>query len=155
MGGASFSHLGVLGSGTNALSGVVPEFMRSLYDLTVTGQLDEARALQFRLMELFDQVLYSADFPEGLRAAVELRGFAMGPSRQPLSDSQRIDREALQRVLQCIISDFGYVETPAEGCPPRNGLVTGAGATGQQVTADRITRITEGVIKKLREQGVV
>ena len=35
--------------------------------------------LQFRMLELFDAMLYSADFPEGFRAAVELRGFKVGP----------------------------------------------------------------------------
>ena len=131
--------------GTNALSGVVPEFMRSLYDLTVGGRIDEARALQYRLLELFDAIIYSADFPEGLRAAVELRGFNMGPSRQPLSDAQQVDRAELQQVLQCIISDFGYTAPPPEGCPPRDG----------DITRDRITQITEGVIAKLKQQGVV
>ena len=62
--------------GTNATSGVVPELTRKLYDLVRAGQIDEAMRLQYRLLELFDAMLYSADFPEGFRAAVELRGFA-------------------------------------------------------------------------------
>jgi len=33
--------------GTNASAGVVPEMMRKLYDLTTSGQLDEARRLQW------------------------------------------------------------------------------------------------------------
>ena len=48
--------------------------------------------LQYRLLELFDAMLLSADFPEGFRAAVELRGFRFGPSRQPLSGAQQVDR---------------------------------------------------------------
>src|SRR5688500_16477722 len=74
--------------GTHATSGVVPELTRKLYDLTRGGQLAEARDLQMRLLELFDTMLYSADFPDGFRAAVELRGFGMGRSRQPLSNNQ-------------------------------------------------------------------
>src|SRR5215212_1952888 len=46
--------------GTNATSGVVPELMRRLYDLTVQRDLDEAMKLQLRLVELFDTMLYSA-----------------------------------------------------------------------------------------------
>ena len=64
--------------GTNASSGVVPEVTRKLYDLTLAGQLDEARAIQYDLVKLFDSMLYSAEFPNGFRAAVELRGFEMG-----------------------------------------------------------------------------
>src|SRR5215467_13478103 len=51
--------------GTNATSGVVPEITRKLYDLTLSGRLDEARQVQFDLVSLFDAMIYSAEFPEG------------------------------------------------------------------------------------------
>jgi 4-hydroxy-tetrahydrodipicolinate synthase len=107
--------------GTHATSGVVPELTRKLFELTRSGQVEEAMGLQYRLLELFDAMLYSADFPEGFRAAVELRGFAVGRSRQPLSEAQQVDRAELQRLLRCILSDFGYVDPPTEGCPVREG----------------------------------
>ncbi|UCD29954.1 MAG: dihydrodipicolinate synthase family protein [Planctomycetota bacterium] len=131
--------------GTNATSGIVPELTRKLYDLAQVSQLNEAMNLQYRLLELFDTMLYSADFPEGFRAAVELRGFNMGMSRQPLSEAQQIDRTALQKVLQCILADFGYVDAPLEGCPPRSG----------DIEQDRVTQITQGVVQKLREKGMI
>jgi 4-hydroxy-tetrahydrodipicolinate synthase len=131
--------------GTNATSGVVPELTRKLYDLTKANQIDEARTLQMRMLELFDAMLYSADFPEGFRAAVELRGFNLGKSRQPMSESQQIDRAALQRVLQCILAEFGYTSAPAEGCPVRTG----------DMNKDRIAQITESVLRGLRERGVL
>jgi len=53
--------------GTNATSGIVPELTRKLWDLTKANRLDEARALQLRILELFDAMLYSADFPEGFQ----------------------------------------------------------------------------------------
>jgi len=131
--------------GTNAISGVVPELTRRLFDLVRAGQIAEAMTLQYRLLELFDAMLYSADFPEGFRAGVELRGFAVGQSRQPMSDTQRIDRAALQRVLQCILSESGYVEPPAEGCPPRTG----------SIDRDRVAQITANVVHELRQRGVL
>ena len=131
--------------GTNATSGVVPEITRKLYDLVQERRIDEARTLQLRLLELFDAMLYSADFPEGFRAAVELRGFDFGRGRQPLSESQQIDRAALSRVLQCILHDFGFVEPPTDGCAPRSG----------NMQVDRVTQITEEVIAQLRKQGVM
>src|SRR5439155_11496566 len=108
--------------GTNAASGVVPELTRRVFQQTHAGQYEPAVKLQYRLLELFDAMLYSADFPEGFRAAVELRGFNMGRSRQPMTADQQIDRGALQRVLQCILADFGYVSPPPESCAPRRGL---------------------------------
>jgi 4-hydroxy-tetrahydrodipicolinate synthase len=131
--------------GTNATSGIVPEVTRKLYDLVQERRIDEARTLQLRLLELFDAMVYSADFPEGFRAAVELRGFDFGRGRQPLSETQQIDRDALQRVLQCILHDFGFVERPAAGCAPRSG----------NMQVDRVTQITEEVLAQLRKQGMM
>jgi 4-hydroxy-tetrahydrodipicolinate synthase len=131
--------------GTNATSGVVPELTRKLFDLTQAGQIAEAMRIQYRLVELFDAMLFSFDFPEGFRAGVEVRGFRMGQSRQPLSESQRIDRVGLERVLRCILSDFGYVDAPDEGCPPRTGIIT----------QDRVAQITASVIETLKERGAI
>jgi dihydrodipicolinate synthase/N-acetylneuraminate lyase len=131
--------------GTNATAGIVPELTRKLYDLFHAGELEAAMRIQFRLLELFDTMIQSADFPEGFRTGVELRGFRMGLSRQPLSDKQRIDRVGLERMLRCILSDFGYVDAPSEGCPPRTG----------NVAQDRITQITASVLETLRERGVI
>jgi dihydrodipicolinate synthase/N-acetylneuraminate lyase len=126
--------------GTNATAGVVPELTRKLYDLAKDGQIEAAMRIQYRLVELFDTLLYSADFPEGFRVGVELRGFRMGQSRQPLSQSQQVDRVGLQRVVQCILADFGYVDGPSEGCPPRTG---------------NLGQITAGVIEALRQRGAI
>src|SRR3954467_5747874 len=130
--------------GTNATSGVVPELMRRIFDLAQAKRWDEAMPLQLRLIELFDTMLFSADFPEGFRAAVELRGFDMGKGRQPLSEPQSIDRLALQRVLQCILSDFGVVDAPAEGCVPRSG----------NLEHDKVLQVTEAVMAALRQRDV-
>jgi 4-hydroxy-tetrahydrodipicolinate synthase len=131
--------------GTHATSGIVPELTRRLYDLTVAGNLAQAVPLQLRLIELFDAMLLSADFPEGFRAAVDLRGFDFGHGRQPLSESQRVDREALQRVLQCIMADFGVVDAPAAGCAPRTG----------NMGRDKVAQITDEVMAALRDRGVL
>ena len=101
--------------------------------------------LQFRMLELFDAMLYSADFPEGFRAAVELRGFQVGRSRQPQSDRQKVDFGALQSVLRCILAEFGYVDAPPLGCPPRTG----------NIDQDRISHLAAAVIQQLRERGAV
>lgn len=131
--------------GTNATSGVVPELTRKMYDLTRAGKVDEAMRLQFRMLELFDAMLLSADFPEGFRAAVELRGFQIGGGRQPQTDNQKVDRVGLQKVLQCILADFGYVDAPANCCPARTG----------NLSHDRISHIAATVVQELRRRGAV
>lgn len=129
--------------GTHATSGITPELLRQLFDLAKAGRWQEAVPLQLRLIELFDTMLFSADFPEGFRAAVELRGFNFGKSRQPLSEVQSVDRAALQRILRCILADFGTIPPPAEGCAPRTG----------NMPVDKVQQVTQAVMAKLRERG--
>lgn len=130
--------------GTNATSGIVPELTKSLFELTSARRIDEAVKLQLRLIELFDTMLYSADFPEGFRAAVELRGFDFGRGRQPLSEAQQVDRSALQRVLRCILADFGVADAPAEGCALRTG----------NLERDKIEQVTRAVLQEMAERGI-
>jgi dihydrodipicolinate synthase/N-acetylneuraminate lyase len=131
--------------GTNASSGIVPELTRKLYDLARAGRIDEAMHLQFRVLELFDTMLAAGDFPEGFRAAVELRGFQVGPSRQPRTDKQKLDYSAVQRVLQCILADSGYADAPPQACPPRTG----------NVDQDRVSHLAAAVVEELRKRGAL
>lgn len=130
--------------GTNATSGVVPEITRKLFDLTVAGRLEEARALQYKLVGLFDAMLYSADFPEGFRAALALRGFRTGVGRQPLSDEQQLQIEALRRTLQCLLAEEGFADEPLEGCPP--------GAP--RLDPRELDAIVQGVLAELKRRGL-
>ena len=103
--------------GTNATSGVVPEITRKLYDLTLAGHLDQARDLQYRLLKLFDAMLYSAEFPDGFRAALSLRGIRAGAGRQPKSETQQLELSELSRQLQCLLAAEGFADEPVGGCP--------------------------------------
>ncbi|HUK17384.1 MAG TPA: dihydrodipicolinate synthase family protein, partial [Bryobacteraceae bacterium] len=60
--------------GTHASSNAVPEVTRRLYDLSVAGNYSEAMKWQYRILELFDAMLFPFEFPDGFRAAAELRG---------------------------------------------------------------------------------
>ena len=133
--------------GTNATSGVVPEITRRLYDLTVAGQLDEARDLQYRLLQLFDTMIYSAEFPEGFRAAVTLRGFSMGHGRQPLSAEQRTDISALSNELQCMLSAHGFTDQPVGGCP-----IDASAATPNPA---EVSAIVQQVVAELNRRGLM
>lgn len=85
--------------GTHATSGIVPELTRRLYEVAAKGLLSAARPLQMQLTELFDRVVYGANFPEGVRAGVELRGFKLGRSRQPADPSQRLEMAELGAII--------------------------------------------------------
>jgi 4-hydroxy-tetrahydrodipicolinate synthase len=97
--------------GTHATSGVVPELTRSIYDAVAAGQMDEAFTLQRTLTEIFDPLIQGADFPEGFRLGVELRGFKMGASRQPATESQLADRRKLAERLRTLLAGRAGHET--------------------------------------------
>jgi 4-hydroxy-tetrahydrodipicolinate synthase len=129
--------------GTNATSGVVPEITRKLYDLTVAGKIDEARDLQYRLLPLFDTMLYSAEFPEGFRAGVSLRGFQTGRGRQPQSPSQQQSLVKLRDQIQCLLAAEGFVDEPVGGCP-----------VGEALDSEQVARIVQGVVGELKRRGM-
>ena len=130
--------------GTNATSGIVPEITRKLYDLTIAGQIERARDLQYRLLTLFDAMIFSAEFPEGFRAALRLRGFEPGVGRQPLSPGQRIELQAVSDTLQCLLAEEGFTDEPVGGCP----------AGGGKVDPLEVDRIVHRVLAELRSKGM-
>ncbi len=144
--------------GTNASSGVVPELTRRLYDLTLAGRLDEARRLQYDLVTLFDAMIYQAEFPEGFRAAVSLRGFDMGGGRQPLSEQQQTDLSALRGTLQCLLAAHGFADQPVTGCAPemlRTYSQTSLGADESVApTNEDVAAIVQRVVNELRRRGL-
>jgi 4-hydroxy-tetrahydrodipicolinate synthase len=129
--------------GTNATSGVVPEITRKLYDLTRAEKLDEARDLQYRLLPLFDTMLYSAEFPEGFRAGVSLRGFDTGRGRQPQSPAQQQSLVKLRDQIQCLLAAEGFVNEPLGGCP-----------VGDTIDNEQVARIVQGVVGELKRRGI-
>ncbi len=96
--------------GTHASSGVVPELTRSLYNDFRAGRYARAVELQLRLVELADAMLGAAEFPEGFRAGVGLRGFAFGAGRQPLGPGHGVDRERLREVIDRALAAIGAVD---------------------------------------------
>ena len=131
--------------GTHASSNAVPEVTRRIFELSTEGKFDEAMKWNYRILELFDVMLYPFEFPDGFRAAAELRGFNFGVGRQPQSPAQKSDREALAKVLQCILADFELVAPPPSGCAPRI----------HQPEQDKIKQVVWDVLFELEKRGVV
>jgi 2-dehydro-3-deoxy-D-pentonate aldolase len=128
--------------GTNATSGVAPELMVKLYELTLAEKLDEARKLQYDIVTLFDAMIYSAEFPDGFRTAVRLRGFDTGVGRQPLSDDQQAELAKLADKLQCLLAEHGFTDEPDCGCPLPSS------------SSPDVARIVEAVVAELKQRGV-
>jgi len=130
--------------GTNATSGVVPEITRRLYDLTMARDLDAARELQYRLLTLFDAMLYNSEFPEGFRAALRLRGIETGNGRQPQSENQQVALDQLTSELQCLLAGEGFAGEPIGGCP------VGKNTFDPQ----QVEQIVKTVIGELKHRGM-
>ena len=132
--------------GTNASSNAVPEVTRKIYELSRAGNYTEAAVRwQFRILELFDAMFFPFEFPDGFRAAAEMRGFRFGRGRQPTSSQREQDRGPLEAVLRCILADFGLVDPPAGGCTPRT----------PEIPRDAVDQVVAEVMRALAERGVV
>lgn len=105
--------------GTHASSNAVPEITRRMYDLSRSGDWAAATECQVRFLKLFDAMLNSFEFPDGFRAATELRGFHLGQGRQPQTSAQRADRAALRSAIEGILTEFQLLERAAVGGPVR------------------------------------
>jgi 4-hydroxy-tetrahydrodipicolinate synthase len=93
--------------GTNASSGVVPELTRRLFDLAAAGRSDEARPLQEKIAAVFDGLFAAADFPEGFRMGVALRGIGVGPGRTPRSSDERARDGETHQSLRGLLEGAG------------------------------------------------
>src|SRR5687767_5217844 len=132
--------------GTNASSGVVPELTRKLYELTTSYRIDEARKLQYDIVTLFDSMLYTAEFPDGFRTAVRLRGFETGVGRQPLSEDQQGELVKLADTLQCLLAEHGFTNEPVCGCP--------VGSSATSSGPEEVSTIVQAVVAELKRRGM-
>ena len=132
--------------GTNASSGVVPELTRKLYELTTAYKIDEARDLQYDIVTLFDSMLYTAEFPDGFRTAVRLRGFETGVGRQPLSDDQQAELAKLADKLQCLLAQHGFTDEPVCGCSIK--------PEGKGSNPEEVATIVQAVVTELKRRGM-
>ena len=89
-----------------ALAGILPEVMVDIYDAFKAGNYDAARQHQFSiLMAIRDMV--AVPFPMGFKAALESRGFRMGPPKQPFSDAEHVkfktQKTKIEKSMQSIV----------------------------------------------------
>ena len=102
--------------GTIATSGVVPEVIMKLYNLYREGRIDEATKIQYQMLDLIEVMLTGAEFPEGFRAGMTVRGFNIGQGRQRQSAASQVNIEHITQTIQCLIAEHGLVAQPPGGC---------------------------------------
>ncbi len=83
-----FACLMVGGKGCmTATSGILPEIITGIYHAWKQGRYEVARQLQTTILPIL-RAMFALPFPLGFKLALEMRGFEMGPPKQPLSDAE-------------------------------------------------------------------
>ncbi|MDD1767318.1 MAG: 4-hydroxy-tetrahydrodipicolinate synthase [Methanomassiliicoccales archaeon] len=85
-------------------SNVAPRMVKDMVDNLLTGNLDEARRLHFRLLPLFKNLFIETN-PIPVKTAVRLMGRPAGPFRLPLCDMDPGNLDVLKRTL----ADLGVI----------------------------------------------
>lgn len=106
--------------GTIATSGIIPEVIVDIYEKSLAGDIDRARALQYRIIDLINMMLLGVNFPEGFKTGVGVRGFNVGPPRAILSAEEKDYLLKLENQIRCILSDMGYAIDGPRSCPITN-----------------------------------
>ena len=128
--------------GTIATSGVAPEAVMKLYRDWQRGDLEEAKRVQFKMLELIETMFAAGNFPEGFREGVNLRGFNAGRARQPMAPTEMKHFLNIRSKLACLLADCGFDEAAAhcesESC---GQAATPASVTGvDQLDVETIVR---------------
>lgn len=90
-----------------ASAGIIPEIMVGIWEAWQAGDYGKANRTQQAMLPLI-RAMFAAPFPVGFKAALEMRGFAMGPYKQPLSAGEE---EKLQGVKAGIAAALQAVLT--------------------------------------------
>jgi dihydrodipicolinate synthase/N-acetylneuraminate lyase len=106
--------------GTIATSGIVPEVIVELYNQALANNVDRARTLQYRILDLINLMLLGVNFPEGFKTGVAVRGFDVGPARTSTSAGEQEYLLKLEAQIGCVLSDMGYSVRGARACPVTN-----------------------------------
>jgi dihydrodipicolinate synthase/N-acetylneuraminate lyase len=88
-----------------ATPGILPEIMVCIYEAWKRGDLEKAGALQRSILPLV-RAMFSVPFPLGFKAALEVRGFRMGPPKQALPEGSRSRVAGLKRKLKRMITNI-------------------------------------------------
>ena len=106
--------------GTIATSGIVPEVIVELYEKAQSGDIERARELQYRILDLINLMLLGVNFPEGFKTGVAARGFDVGPARASTTAAEQEYLLKLEAQINCVLADMGYPVSGPRACPTTN-----------------------------------
>ena len=86
-------------------AGILPEVPVATYKAFKEGDHKRALELQNSLLYLI-RAMFSAPFPVGFKAALEARGFEMGPLKQPLSDAEEQSCKKIKAGIEKTMKTF-------------------------------------------------
>jgi dihydrodipicolinate synthase/N-acetylneuraminate lyase len=135
--------------GTLSTTGVAPEVIMKIYDTAKAGLWDEAREMQYRILDVFQAMITAPNFPEGFRAGYEIRGFNVGPARFPTGPEEDKQIAEMHNRVACLLAEFGFAEA-AEACAASNHtseITTGV----SKISPSDIERIVEETVAKFRQ----
>jgi len=99
-----FATLMVGGKGCmSASAGIIPEIISEIYSLWQRGDYETAKKRQYDIMLLVRAMMFHLPFPLGFKAALEVRGFEMGPRKQPLSNTEQYEYQKIKGRIERII----------------------------------------------------
>jgi 4-hydroxy-tetrahydrodipicolinate synthase len=78
-----------------ATAGILPEVMVEIYQCFLSGDYERARELQFSILSVI-RTMFTLPFPLGFKIAMEIRGFHMGPPKQPFSNKDELQFNSIK-----------------------------------------------------------
>ena len=135
--------------GTLSTTGVAPEVIMKIYETARAERWDEAREMQYRILDVFQEMITAPNFPEGFRAGYEIRGFDVGHARLPTSPDEDQKIAEMHNRVACLLAEFGF-EDAARACAAsksNSSTTTGVGAISQ---AD-LERIVDEAVAKFKQ----
>lgn len=99
-----------------ASAAIIPEVITDLYQTWKQGDYDRAREIQYSFLLMF-RAMKALPFPIGFKAALEVRGFNMGPNKQPLSDTEQYNyitvKSRIEKTMKQLLGDEVNVDMEA------------------------------------------
>lgn len=83
----------------SGVSGILPEIIVGIYQQFQAGNKDEALKLQRSILPVL-RTMASLQFPAGYKLALESRGFATGPLRQPVDEVDKYHYITIRKTLE-------------------------------------------------------
>lgn len=131
---------------TLCTAGIVPELVVAAWEHLQAGRTADAVRLQYDLLDMIRQVVFGVQFPEGVRVALELRGFRMGRCRLPLSPEDRVDAGQVRSLLHRLLGQLGCQLEATSGLPT---ACAGPSPASDAPPGDMVEEIVRRVVEKL------